>query len=333
LINAGAAQAQSSVRYQVSYANDPDEAEAMVGRVFLPNRLKPRQPTARLAAQLGAGHVGSVALAYLFYGADVCLVTDEAANYHVDLPVHGRGVLAGTPGAELVTATTERAAVFDPGRAAMLDWPGDCGQLCVMYRRADLIDELESLLGRPLRKRLEFEAGMDVTTLGGRSWVAAMRFGMRQLQRGDVALRHPLAVKALEAVLIDGLLLGQVHSYTAELNAPAPASSNAAIRRAVELLEDEPDRAWSAGSLAREALLSVRSLHEGFRCDVGISPMSYLKEVRLRRAHQDLIVADPATTSVREVAARWGFGHHGRFSAAYRVRYGCSPSDSLHGRR
>jgi hypothetical protein len=58
LINAGAGQAQSSGRYQVSYASDPDEAEAMVGRVFLPNRLEPRQPTARLFNQVARRTAG-----------------------------------------------------------------------------------------------------------------------------------------------------------------------------------------------------------------------------------------------------------------------------------
>jgi AraC-like DNA-binding protein len=33
--------------------------------------------------------------------------------------------------------------------------------------------------------------------------------------------------------------------------------------------------------------------------------------------------------SVAEVAARWGFSHLGRFAAAYRKRYGESPSHTL----
>jgi AraC-like DNA-binding protein len=172
-----------------------------------------------------------------------------------------------------------------------------------MFRRADLTDELENLLGRPLRKRLEFVAGMDVTTPGGRSWATATQLAMQELKRPDGMLRHPLAARAVETTLIGGLLFGQSHSYTEELNAPALASSNAAIRRAVELLEDQPERPWSAGSLARAVLLSVRSLHEGFRRDVGIPPLSYLKQVRLRCAHHDLVVANDGTASVRALFA------------------------------
>lgn len=50
----------------------------------------------------------------------------------------------------------------------------------------------------------------------------------------------------------------------------------------------QPERPWSAGTLAREALVAVRSLQEGFPRDVGIPPMTYLRHVRLRRAHEEL---------------------------------------------
>ncbi len=49
-------------------------------------------------------------------------------------------------------------------------------------------------------------------------------------------------------------------------------------------------------------------------------------------ARRQLLAADPATTTVQAVAARWGFAHTGRFSACppYRhVRREGPPSDTL----
>ncbi len=90
--------------------------------------------------------------------------------------------------------------------------------------------------------------------------------------------------------------------------------------------QDEP---WRAAELARLAGTSVRQLHEGFRRHLGLSPMVYLREVRLMRAHEDLVAADQGLRSVSDVAYRWGFGHPGRFAADYRRRYGQLPSDTL----
>ena len=57
--------------------------------------------------------------------------------------------------------------------------------------------------------------------------------------------------------------------------------------------------------------------------------MTYLRQVRLGRAHLDLRIADPARGSVADIAGRWGFTHLGRFAATYRERYGCPPSQTL----
>jgi transcriptional regulator GlxA family with amidase domain len=81
--------------------------------------------------------------------------------------------------------------------------------------------------------------------------------------------------------------------------------------------------------LAEIAGMSVRSLQEGFRRHVGCAPMAYLQQVRLLRAHDALRRADPTRITVAAVAHRWGFAHLGRFAAAYRTRFGQTPSETL----
>ncbi|MGW8882378.1 helix-turn-helix domain-containing protein, partial [Streptomyces mirabilis] len=41
------------------------------------------------------------------------------------------------------------------------------------------------------------------------------------------------------------------------------------------------------------------------------------------------VAADPATTKVTDVAARWGFVHPGHFSVYFRRRFGEPPSATL----
>ena len=55
-----------------------------------------------------------------------------------------------------------------------------------------------------------------------------------------------------------------------------------------------------------------------------------LRDVRLAGAHEELRAADPRDgRTVADIASRWRFTHPGRFSVAYRRRYGCSPSATL----
>ena len=57
--------------------------------------------------------------------------------------------------------------------------------------------------------------------------------------------------------------------------------------------------------------------------------MALVRERRLERTHAQLLAADPAVSSVTEIALNNGFSHLSRFSAAYRRRFAEYPSETL----
>ena len=132
-----------------------------------------------------------------------------------------------------------------------------------------------------------------------------------------------------KGLVLDGLLLGQSHNHSGAANRPGPAGPSAAIRRAVELIEDSPSEPWTTVRLAAEVHLSVRALQAGFRRDLAMPPLAYLRQVRLRRAREALKAADRDATTVRAVAFSLGLLHLGRFATAYREAFGETPSDTL----
>ncbi|WP_250573543.1 helix-turn-helix transcriptional regulator [Nonomuraea sediminis] len=109
----------------------------------------------------------------------------------------------------------------------------------------------------------------------------------------------------------------------------------AALRRARLYCEEHAGEYVSLRDIAAAARVSVRTLQHDFRKHLRTTPMAYLREVRLARAHADLVrIAETgARTTVTEVAMRWGFSHLGRFSSLYRRTYGRPPSSTLSGRR
>ncbi|WP_214366183.1 helix-turn-helix domain-containing protein [Pseudonocardia sp. H11422] len=109
-------------------------------------------------------------------------------------------------------------------------------------------------------------------------------------------------------------------------------SRSVGVDRAIDAIHIHPEHRFTLAQLAGIAHLSVRRLDAGFQRRVGTSPMRYLHTVRLRRAHDDLRRADPATDTVSRIAARNGFPHSGRFAVAYRIAYGATPSETLRNR-
>jgi transcriptional regulator GlxA family with amidase domain len=101
------------------------------------------------------------------------------------------------------------------------------------------------------------------------------------------------------------------------------------LRRAIAFIHDNAHRDIGLNDIAAAIGVTPRSVQYTFRRHLGSTPLEYLRRVRLQRAHRDLQAADPAVHTVMEIAGRWGFGHPGRFSIAYRQTFGTPPSRTL----
>ena len=101
----------------------------------------------------------------------------------------------------------------------------------------------------------------------------------------------------------------------------------------MDIIEGGPHLPLTISTLARQSHVSVRTLQDGFQRHLGMSPMAYVRMIRLRRAHRDLRSADPAHSTVAAVAHRWGFTHLGRFAAAHKTMFGETPLQALRAAR
>ena len=323
----GASGRSSAGGYTRERATDRDEAEEIISKHYLPNRLYLPGPTS-LEMDLAGLQVGVITAGRLSYGQRVRQLTEEAHNFHVNMPVRGHAVSKHGQ-TEPVHTAVGQALVFSPEAPAEIVWSADCVQLCLMIPRAVLEAELERLLGRPVRSRLHFSFGVARAH-------AAERL---QTMLGLVAqeLDHPsglatsrVAGRHLEGLVLDGLLLGQPHNYSENAMGFSSRAPAGVIKRGVELIEERPAEPWTTLSLATELHLSVRAVQAGFKREVGIPPMAYLRMVRVRRrAHTALREATPADTTVQAVAASLGLLHQGRFAVDYRAVYGEMPSETL----
>ena len=319
----------SHLIHDVTQTSDPGEAHEAVRRAYLPHRLELMQDSTPLQMRLDVYRFGSSTAGRLSYGRKVRVLTDDAQDYHINVPLRGRTVSrCGTFGP--VQTSPTRAAVFIPGRPADIVWDGDCSQMCLMIPRATLEKELEQLLPRPPRTPIRFEGPLDLSTAPGQSWRDLLNVLDRECDAPSGLATHVLAGRRLEQLILDGLLLAHPHNYTEALEANARPALPRTVRRAMELLEEQPRREWTTSSLAAELFISVRSLQDGFRRHLGRPPMVYLREVRLGRVRDELLQADPDAATIGSIAVRWGFLHLGRFAALYRSTFDEYPSATLH---
>jgi AraC-like DNA-binding protein len=81
--------------------------------------------------------------------------------------------------------------------------------------------------------------------------------------------------------------------------------------------------------LCRAGGVSERTLEVAFNEVMGLTPVNYLRRLRLHRVRWALLAASHRTSTVSAVALEWGFWHFGEFSLAYKACFGELPSDTL----
>jgi len=135
--------------------------------------------------------------------------------------------------------------------------------------------------------------------------------------------------KTASAPLAIGTPVSRVsHSPTEKRSPASPQAGSQSVRRAEDWIRANIDRSFAVADIAAAAGTSLRSLQEGVRRERRTTLSAMIESIRLERFHSAL--ADPeGRGSVTEIAGMVGLGHLGRAAAAYRRRYGETPSETL----
>jgi AraC family ethanolamine operon transcriptional activator len=97
------------------------------------------------------------------------------------------------------------------------------------------------------------------------------------------------------------------------------------VQKACDIANDHWDETPTVAQLCLDLGVSRRTLQNGFQKVLDVSPLTYLKAVRLGQARRIL----KGASSVTEAATACGFWHFGHFSQDYQAMFGERPSDTL----
>ena len=142
------------------------------------------------------------------------------------------------------------------------------------------------------------------------------------------ALADPLDRKLLAPLVIDEILFRLLRSDAAAAvrGGVGPAVDAHRILEAMRFIRHNHAEKLSVEQLARQAAMSPSHFAHRFRAVARVSPMRYLREVRLDTARIRLL---GNATRVSEVAMEVGFESPAHFTREFKRRFGVSPSKSL----
>lgn len=236
------------------------------------------------------------------------------------------GTVTGQHGSdEFALVPERRGAVFSPLQPATLRLEGKTCANNTKIDQAALTAHWTTLTGQTLSAPIQFAADLDFARTGGAAVYNIAQLFRREAERPDGSR---LVLASLRDALFTTLLTGQPHSASGQLGAPPLRVAPGCVRRAEEYIAAHATEPITLDDVVAAAGVPARSLYAAFESCRGTTPMAFLRERRLELARQRLLQPQ-VTASVAGVVRDLGLGNPGRFSAAYKQRFGESPSETL----
>ncbi len=192
---------------------------------------------------------------------------------------------------------------------------------------ADVLHKVAADLRAPMSQQIRFLNTRPRSRAGIRAWHRALDYATASLAATDTA-QQPLIVATL-APLLAGALLECYPSNVADQDLVNNPALPDVLKDAVSFIHCNAGGDIGVNDVAAAVHLTPRAVQYLFRRQLDTTPTEYMRRVRLHRAHQELVAGSQSTTTVTEIAQRWGFAHTGRFAVLYRQTYGQSPHTTL----
>lgn len=225
--------------------------------------------------------------------------------------------------------TEETAVVLLPAATEFdIVVPGNIETWYVTFNQTELLTRARLLNERQWDR--DPDAVMQFNTQGQALFTHSLVSALQLIkQAGNTGLDE----KTLRKSLMDNVLLSMNQS-----GSPGETPSPRTRLQAARIIRKA--REYTEASLAQAACptivdicghvgVSERTLQYSFRKMMHMTPVAYLRVMRLNRARAALLSNQPGNTTVTLVATHWGFLHMGRFARDYQALFHEKPSETL----
>ncbi|MBJ3814583.1 AraC family transcriptional regulator [Shimwellia pseudoproteus] len=301
-----------------------EQAGAVVGRIFKPCQVDLVDRGARADVRMHHIPMGEISLNRLRYSCRVDIAPSLLKDFFlIQMPLHGSATVVSR--GQSLCSTPRLATVISPDDVTQMRWEAGNDQCLLRISRTLLENTLMGHLGQPLTEPLRFEQGFQWQE--NAAWCALIGYLLECASQGLDLEKHHLIRQQIGQLVATTLLHSHPHNYQQPSGQKRAAIRPTHVRRVQEYIDSHAHAPLTAEMLAEIGGVSLRGLYAGFKNFLGVSPMQYLRDVRMDRVRAELLSGE--IDNVTGVALRWGFAHMGRFSAEYKSRFGESPSQSM----
>ncbi|MBC05840.1 MAG: hypothetical protein CMO10_06050 [Thalassospira sp.] len=316
--------------HQIMSSQNFDDARAFWAEMIPGDTISLLGKKQEIDAEINGLTLGDLSLVYANFGdCDVHIQSSESESnsLYLLLPMHGTGHCKHL-GQEFELST-------DQGLIRDMRRPLSATELQFATLGVSIpIDKLERhyrlmVENTASQIKLDFDCRLDLGSEAGRHLRNTMTFIANSFDGVMDGSGNAKIVDQFQDFLLTNTLLS-LPNFNADIDRQLAKTVAVPhyVKRARDYIQAHADQSITIETLVEHAGCSYRTLQRAFGNVYDMAPMTYLKTVRLERAHEDLMNASHGET-ITDIATRWGFTHLSRFAKSYVKQYGVLPSETL----
>lgn len=313
--------------YQVALTQKPDEATGIISDTYCGHEIRVLKAATALKFRFCEARLANTTIGAMSFDADFYYDLGETETYYL-IQLADTGTIHYINGGQNCEVTPHQGMVTSPTRPLQIRYGPDSRGLIFKIAKPALERHLTALTGAPIGPPLIFDAAVPSASQFAGRYRRLLDYVVGELEASAALVDAPLLTARIEETFMTALLTGQSHTYTHWFEGEPASVALSQVKQVEDFVRADPSRRHTIEDFVELTGVSGRSLYRAFQIHRGYSPMVFVREMRLRRAH-DRLGAPAASDNVTRIAQECGFDHLGRFGQVYRARFGETPSQTL----
>jgi AraC-like DNA-binding protein len=268
----------------------------------------------------------SMSLSFIHWNDELALSADLENSYLILLPEVGS--ICVKIGEKSIILEQNKAAILSASDHINLQFSSDCRSWLISISRQALEKTVGELTKRRVTNPVVFDRNMTMSTGESKSWWRSTKFLFSEMIDNQTIFSVATQVGDFEHLLIRSILLDQPNNYSDSIAIVADENCPFYLKNSEQFIRIHAQEDINIDDIVEASGTQYRTLYNAFKEIHGVSPMNYLRKVRMEGVRQELLTSC-ADQQVAPIAMKWAFLHLGRFSVEYKKLFGESPSETL----
>lgn len=197
-----------------------------------------------------------------------------------------------------------------------------------VFEKESFISGYEALTGTPFIESLTQNKISLTTQFDGMAYALGIHETLEKLHNNKQLMHEPHIINLLSSHILKLTINALVPSIS-ETEKLKPLSKRIkGVKKVIDYLQVSIHELPNMQTLCTIANLSERTLQYGFLEYIGLTPIQYMRVLRLNHVNYDLKYSQNKI-KVTDIALKWGFIELGRFSKDYKSLFLELPSETL----